>query len=384
MADATPPAPSAIATVEPDADSGSATSPLLEVGDLTVTFRTDDGPVLAVRGVDFTVDAGEVLAIVGESGSGKSVTAMSILGLLPPSATIQGKVSWRGEDLLQAKPNRMREIRGAEIAMIFQDPLTALNPVYKVGKQIIEMIQAHEKVTKAEARKRAIEMLDLVGIPQPEKRVDQYTHEFSGGMRQRAMIAIALACNPQVIIADEPTTALDVTVQAQVLEVLVDLAKKRNVAVVLITHDLGVVAGMADEVTVMYAGRMVESGSVDELFDNTAHPYTAGLLSSLPRLDGDVDEPLVPIGGQPPSMLNPPPGCAFHPRCRWASVDAGCTTLIPPTLPRTGTQVSACHRADELMVAGALTRRSTSSAEQRDGAAQTSSRRDRDNEGGPT
>jgi oligopeptide/dipeptide ABC transporter ATP-binding protein len=309
------------------------------------------------------VEAGKVLAIVGESGSGKSVTAMSILQLLPPSATVTGTVNWQGEDLLAAKPGRMREVRGGEIAMIFQDPLTALNPVYRVGRQIIEMIQSHEKVSKSEARTRAIEMLDLVGIPQPEKRVDQYTHEFSGGMRQRAMIAMALSCHPKMIIADEPTTALDVTVQAQVLELLVDLAERLDTAVVLITHDLGVVAGMADRVSVMYGGRMVENGSVDDVFDRTAHPYTAGLLTSLPRLDGDVNAPLVPIGGQPPSMLTPPPGCSFHPRCRWASDEAGCRTVMPePEDPGAG-HPSACHRATELVASGELKRRPSSASE---------------------
>ncbi|HEX2575703.1 MAG TPA: ABC transporter ATP-binding protein [Aquihabitans sp.] len=336
-----------------------ATAPLLKVEDLTVTFRTDDGPVQAVRGVDFSIEPGKVLAIVGESGSGKSVTAMSLLKLLPPSATVTGTVSFDGEDLLAARPARMRQVRGGEIAMIFQDPLTALNPVYRVGRQIVEMIQAHERISKADARKRAIEMLDLVGIPQADRRVDQYTHEFSGGMRQRAMIAMALSCDPKLIIADEPTTALDVTVQAQVLEVLVDLAERRNTAVVLITHDLGVVAGMADRIAVMYAGRMIEGGTVDDVFDATSHPYTAGLLSSLPRLDGDVDEPLVPIGGQPPSMLNPPPGCSFHPRCRWAREASGCFTEVPPTVLHRAGHASACHRADELLLSGELARRAT-------------------------
>ena len=331
--------------------------PLLEVSDLNVEFRTDDGPVQAVRGVDFSVDAGQVLAIVGESGSGKSVTAMSILQLLPPSASISGEVMWKGENLLEVKEPRIREVRGGEISMIFQDPLTALNPVYKVGDQIVEMIQAHGRVSRRDARDRAIEMLDLVGIPQPAKRVDQYTHEFSGGMRQRAMIAMALSCDPQLIIADEPTTALDVTVQAQVLELLTDLADRLDTAVVLITHDLGVVAGMADRVTVMYAGRMVEAGSTDDVFDGTGHPYTHGLLMSLPRLDSDVGAPLMPIGGQPPSMLSPPPGCSFHPRCPFAREDLGCMTEVPATLERSPGHVSACHRADELMADGALDHR---------------------------
>mgnify|MGYP000910354165 CR=1 FL=1 len=331
--------------------------PILEVTDLTVDFRTDDGTVQAVRGVDFAVSAGQVLAIVGESGSGKSVTAMSLLKLLPPSATVGGEVLWQGEDLLAATDQRMREVRGAEIAMIFQDPLTALNPVYRVGHQIVESILVHEKMNKKQARERAIEMLDLVGIPQPEKRVDQYTHEFSGGMRQRAMIAMALSCNPKLIIADEPTTALDVPVQAQVLEVLADLAHRLSVAVVLITHDLGVVAGMADQIAVMYAGRVVETGTVDTTFDSTSHPYTAGLLASLPRLHGDIDQPLVPIGGQPPSMLNPPPGCSFHPRCLFALEEAGCMSVIPELEPKPGGQLAACHRSTELLAAGNLVRR---------------------------
>jgi oligopeptide/dipeptide ABC transporter ATP-binding protein len=345
---------SEIAHRAPDAER---TPPLLSVQDLTVDFRTDDGIVRAVRGVDFAVSAGEVLAVVGESGSGKSVTAMSILELLPPSATVGGKVLWQGEDLLEVSDDRMREVRGAEIAMIFQDPLTALNPVHRVGAQIVEAIRVHEKVDKKTARKRAIEMLDLVGIPQANRRVDQYTHEFSGGMRQRAMIAMALSCNPKLIIADEPTTALDVTVQAQVLEVLADLAHRLSVAVILITHDLGVVAGMADQIAVMYAGRIVETGTVDNTFDSTSHPYTAGLLASLPRLHGDIDQPLVPIGGQPPSMLNPPPGCSFHPRCLFAREESGCTTVVPELEVKPGGQLAACHRSEELLAAGNLVRR---------------------------
>jgi oligopeptide/dipeptide ABC transporter ATP-binding protein len=329
---------------------------LLDVSDLNVGFRTEDGVVQAVRGVDLHVGPGEILAVVGESGSGKSVTAMSFLKLLPPSATVEGTVSWRGEDLLAADEKRMRQVRGDEIAMIFQDPLSALNPVYKVGDQIAEMVLAHQKVGRRQAQERAIEMLGLVGIPQPKRRAEQYPHEFSGGMRQRAMIAMALACEPQLIIADEPTTALDVTVQAQVLELLVELSQRLSTAVILITHDLGVVAGMADRVTVMYAGRVVEAGVVDDIFDATAHPYSAGLLASLPRLDGDVEAPLVPIPGQPPSMLSPPPGCSFHPRCRWAKEEAGCMTEVPLNVERNPGHVSACHRADELMAAEELTR----------------------------
>jgi oligopeptide/dipeptide ABC transporter ATP-binding protein len=329
---------------------------LLDVSDLQVDFRSDDGRVHAVRGVDLAVDSGQVLAIVGESGSGKSVTAMSVLGLLPPSAEITGSVQWQGEELLRASPSRLRQVRGGEIAMIFQDPLTALNPVYRVGDQIVEMLRSHTDLSRRAARDRAVEMLEMVGIPQPDKRVRQYPHEFSGGMRQRAMIAMALSCDPKLIIADEPTTALDVTVQAQVLELLTDLAQQMGTAVILITHDLGVVAGMAERVVVMYAGRLVEKGTVDEVFDATAHPYTAGLLASLPRLDRDVSEPLVPIGGQPPSMLNPPPGCSFHPRCRWAYEPDGCMSVVPPLVEFGGGHVSACHRAPTLVPDGELAR----------------------------
>ena len=328
--------------------------PILNISNLEVTFGTDDGAVSAVRGVDLQVSPGEVLAIVGESGSGKSVSAMSILGLLPPSATVEGDISWQGDNLLEVSDRRLREVRGGEIAMIFQDPLTALNPVYRVGDQIVEMIRAHESVSRSDAHARAVEMLEKVGIPQPDRRARQYTHEFSGGMRQRAMIAMALSCNPKLIIADEPTTALDVTVQAQVLELITGLADEFSTAVILITHDLGVVAGMADRVSVMYGGRIVESGTVDDIFYRTAHPYGAGLLRSLPRLDSDSDEPLEPIAGQPPSMLRPPPGCTFHPRCPYAEEDAGCFTVDPPRRPVEDGHTSACHRFETLLADGSL------------------------------
>ena len=271
---------------------------LLSVEDLAIRFKTEDGLVQAVNGVTFDIDRGEVFSVVGESGSGKSVTAMSILGLLPkpPADIYRGAIMWRGENLLEASPERMQEVRGGEIAMIFQDPLTALNPVLTVGRQVGEMMQVHEGLNKKDARAKAIEMLDLVGIPQPESRVDMHPHEFSGGMRQRAMIAMAISCNPDLLIADEPTTALDVTVQAQVLEVLLDIKDRIDSAIMLITHDLGVVAGVADNVMVMYAGRQVERGTVDEIFYKSSHPYTQGLMQSLPRIEGD-DQPLNPIGG---------------------------------------------------------------------------------------
>jgi oligopeptide/dipeptide ABC transporter ATP-binding protein len=323
--------------------------PLLSIRDLTVDFSTDDGPVHAVRGVDLDVAAGEVLAVVGESGSGKSVTAMSVLSLLPkPQAKVTGSVRWRGRELLELGDADMREVRGGEIAMIFQDPLTALNPVHTVGDQIMEMVLAHRRVSKKEAKRRAVEMLNLVHIPQPERRVDMYPHEYSGGMRQRAMIAMALSCDPALVIADEPTTALDVTVQAQVLEVLVEATQQKEAAVMLITHDLGVVAGTADRVAVMYAGKVVEQAPSLDLFESPEHPYTLGLLDSIPRLQGDASQPLVPIGGQPPSMLNPPAGCAFHPRCKFARASAGCAETIPPLEVGPKGHPVACLRAADV------------------------------------
>jgi oligopeptide/dipeptide ABC transporter ATP-binding protein len=323
---------------------------LLSVRDLHTTFHTDDGDVRAVDGVSFEIKRGEVFAIVGESGSGKSVTAMSILGLLPqPPAEITGEgIYWKGENLLEVGEPRMRQVRGKEIAVIFQDPLSALNPVHTVGKQIGEMLRLHEGSTRKQARARAIELLGLVGIPQPDRRVDMHPHEFSGGMRQRAMIAMAIACNPDLLIADEPTTALDVTVQAQVLEVLIGIKDEIDSAIMLITHDLGVVAGLADRVMVMYAGRRVETGTVDDLFYDTRHPYTLGLLASLPRLDEDTAR-LVPITGAPPSLINKPSGCAFHPRCPFAHLPDPCATDVPDlrAAGRDG-HLSACHYAQDL------------------------------------
>ncbi|WP_396903802.1 ABC transporter ATP-binding protein [Mycolicibacterium phlei] len=291
-------------------------SALLTVRDLRVGFRTDDGLVRAVDGVSFDVRAGEVLAIVGESGSGKSVTAQTITGLTrAPNATITGSVRYRGQELVDLDDAGLRAVRGEQIAMVFQDPMSSLNPVYRVGDQIVEMIRAHRDVSRAEARERAVELLRSVGIAQPESRIRDYPHQFSGGMRQRVMIAMALALEPAVLIADEPTTALDVTVQAQILRLLARLNRERDLAVIMITHDLGVVAELADRVLVMYAGQVVENGTLDDIFYRPQHPYTAGLLGSLTRLDEPRGRRLPQIPGQPPSLLTPPQGCRFAPRC---------------------------------------------------------------------
>jgi peptide/nickel transport system ATP-binding protein len=290
--------------------------PLLEVEDLRVHFETDDGLVRAVDGISYTVDRGQTLGIVGESGSGKSVSSLTVMGLTRSrNARISGKVRFDGKDLLDASEEEMRRIRGDDIAMIFQDPLSSLHPFYKVGAQIAEAVLAHREVSKAQAWDRAVEMLSLVGIPEPRKRADAYPHEFSGGMRQRAMIAMALANDPKLLIADEPTTALDVTVQAQILELIERLQSEFDTAVVVITHDLGVVAEMADEIAVMYAGRIVEKADALTTFTAPEHPYTWGLLSSIPRLDSPRGEELVPISGRPPSLITLPGGCSFHPRC---------------------------------------------------------------------
>jgi peptide/nickel transport system ATP-binding protein len=290
--------------------------PLLEVIDLRVHFETDDGLVQAVDGISYTVDRGQTLGIVGESGSGKSVSSLTVMGLTRArNARISGTVRFDGKDLLNASEDEIRAIRGDDVAMIFQDPLSSLHPFYKVGTQIAEAVRAHREVSKAQAWDRAVEMLGLVGIPEPRRRADAYPHEFSGGMRQRAMIAMALANDPKLLIADEPTTALDVTVQAQILELIERLQSEFDTAVVVITHDLGVVAEMADEIAVMYAGRIVEKAKADTIFAAPEHPYTWGLLSSIPRLDSPRDEELVPISGRPPSLINLPGGCSFHPRC---------------------------------------------------------------------
>jgi peptide/nickel transport system ATP-binding protein len=317
---------------------------LLEVKDLRVKFHTDDGIVGAVDGVSFSLERGKTLGIVGESGSGKSVTCLSILGLAR-GARVSGEALFEGRDLLKMHSEEMREIRGKKIAMIFQDPLSSLHPFYKVGAQIMEMIRTHEKVSKKEARDRAIDLLRKVGIPRPERRVNDYPHQFSGGMRQRAMIAMALALDPMVLIADEPTTALDVTVQAQILDLIERLQEEFGTAIIMITHDLGVVADMADEVLVMYAARPVEVGTRRDIYYHPHHPYTWGLLQSIPSVDtAHSGERLHPIKGLPPSLIHPPSGCRFHPRCPYV-MDV-CVREEPKLLaadPTDPGHTSACH-----------------------------------------
>jgi peptide/nickel transport system ATP-binding protein len=319
-----------------------ATEPLLAIRDLRVSFPTQAGPVEAVAGIDIDLEEGRVLGVVGESGSGKSVSMLGVLGLLPRSAVVTGSARFRGQELLGMAPQALQAIRGARIGMIFQDPSTALNPVLRVGEQIVEAIRIHRDVSRKAAMARAVELLDLVSIPQPRERVQQYPHEFSGGMRQRAMIAMAVANEPDLLIADEPTTALDVTVQAQILEVLEELRTRLGIGLILITHDLGVVAGTADAVAVMYAGRIVERGEIDAIFDDPRHPYTRGLLAALPKLDAG-DAPLVGIEGRPPSLRDRPAGCAFHPRC--ALAEARCR-IERPTLRFVGSTWCACHLAE--------------------------------------
>jgi oligopeptide/dipeptide ABC transporter ATP-binding protein len=317
---------------------------VLSVRGLRVTFQAMLGDVHAVRGVDLDVHAGEIVGIVGESGSGKSVSFLGMMGLLPKIARVEGSATVRGTELVGASQKQMRAIRGRRVAMIFQDPLSALNPTHRIGSQIVEMIREHQPLSKEAAMKRAVELLDLVGIPQPDQRARQYPHEFSGGMRQRVMIAMAIANDPEVLIADEPTTALDVTVQAQILEVMQRIQRELGTAIVLITHDLGVVARVASRVQVMYAGRTVERGAVDDIFATSTHPYTRGLMAALPDTHRDR---LVPIPGSPPNMLRPPAGCAFAPRCGHA-VDR-CSVGEPPELVRVGVTETACLRAGELI-----------------------------------
>lgn len=293
---------------------------LLEVKDLEVSFFTHAGEVKAVRGATFSVDEGEVVALVGESGCGKSVTAQSIMRLIPdpPGKIVNGSILLGKEDLVTKSQRDMEEIRGKQIGMIFQDPMTSLNPTMTIGRQLMEGIIKHQRMSTAEAKEKAVEMLKLVGIPQPDRRVKQYPHEFSGGMRQRVMIAMALACEPRLLIADEPTTALDVTIQAQIMELMRDLKEKIGTSIILITHDLGVVAGLCSRVLVMYAGKIVEAGKVRDIFYNPQHPYTWSLLKAVPRLDAQEKTRLVSIPGQPPDLIQPPKGCSFAPRCKYA------------------------------------------------------------------
>lgn len=319
---------------------------VLEVNNLSVSFHTYGGEVQAVRGVNFELFEGETLAIVGESGSGKSVTAQSLMQLIarPPGEYKSGSILLEGVDLLQKSEGQMQAIRGQEIGMIFQDPMTSLNPTMRIGKQITEGLFKHQRMSKQQANNRALELLRLVGIPNPERRIKQYPHEFSGGMRQRAMIALALACNPKVLIADEPTTALDVTIQAQILDLLKDIQKATNTAIILITHDLGVVANIADRVAVMYGGKIVETGTVDEVFYNPKHPYTWGLLSSMPKLH-DIKDELQSIPGTPPDLKSPPKGCPFVTRCPYAM--KVCDEHMPAYTELSNSQQTACWLLDE-------------------------------------
>ncbi|GAA4085808.1 ABC transporter ATP-binding protein [Nonomuraea soli] len=320
-------------------------SPFLEVKDLRIHFKTDDGLVKAVDGLSFELERGKTLGIVGESGSGKSVTSLGILGL-HNRAQISGEIWLHGEELVGAGSDHVRGLRGKRMAMIFQDPLSSMHPYYTVGAQIIEAYRIHNKVTKAVARKHAVDMLGRVGIPQPDRRVDSYPHEFSGGMRQRAMIAMALSCDPELLIADEPTTALDVTVQAQILDLMRDLQREFDSALIVITHDLGVVAELSDDILVMYAGKCVEYGTADDIFYRPEHPYTWGLLGSMPRLDREPSERLLPIKGTPPSLINVPPGCAFHPRCPHAELTAGrARAEVPDLLASQPGHLVRCHLA---------------------------------------
>ncbi|MFZ5966079.1 MAG: ABC transporter ATP-binding protein [Bacillota bacterium] len=319
---------------------------ILEVKNLKTSFFTHVGEVKAIRGVSFGLDKGEAIGIVGESGSGKSVTSMSIMKLLQyPGKIVEGEVFFKGENLVNKSEKEMQTIRGNEIAMIFQDPMTSLNPVYTVGDQIMEALRKHQGLSKKDAKEKAIEMLRLVGIPSPEKRVDNYPHEFSGGMRQRGMIAMALSCEPSLLIADEPTTALDVTIQAQILELMKDLKEKINTSIILITHDLGVVADVCSRIVVMYGGLIMEEGSTHDIFYNPKHPYTWGLLKSIPRLDLGGKKRLVPIEGTPPDLLHPPKGCPFAARCPYAMKI--CQEAMPQYYETGNNHRSACWLLDK-------------------------------------
>ena len=322
-------------------------SHLLEVDDLKMYFHTEDGVVKAVNGVSYTLDRGETLGVVGESGSGKSVTSLTIMGLIemPPGRIEGGDVRYRGKSLLKMSEAEMQHIRGNDIAMIFQDPMTSLNPVYTIGRQLGEGLRLHRGYSKGQATKRAIELLDLVGIPNPEQRVKDYPHQFSGGMRQRVMIAMALACDPDILIADEPTTALDVTIQAQIIELMQEMQEKNGNAIIMITHDLGVVADVADKIMVMYAGRPVEFGTAEEIFYHPTHPYTWGLMRSIPEQVIDEKKPLTPIKGNPPSLVNLPKGCSFAPRCPYAT--DRCRNERPETYTSETGHYSRCHFASD-------------------------------------
>jgi len=321
---------------------------LLEVKNLKTHFFTMEGVVKAVDGVSYELNEGETLGLVGESGCGKSVSALSVMRLIPdpPGKIIDGEILLDGEDILKIDMEGMREVRGAKIAMVFQEPMTSLNPVLTVERQITETLQLHMGMSKSESQRESVNLLTRVGIPDPEIRIKQYPHQFSGGMRQRVMIAMALSCNPRLIIADEPTTALDVTIQAQILDLMKSLTTELGVALIVITHNLGVVARYADRVNIMYAGKVIERGDAREIYSNPRHPYTVGLLRSVPRLDLPRRAKLDPIEGQPPDLINLPPGCAFRERCRWA-VDK-CATDTPELVETSDGHLSACFRADEL------------------------------------
>ncbi|MFL6052959.1 MAG: ABC transporter ATP-binding protein [Actinoallomurus sp.] len=338
-------------TQDQTAEPVAATPPkaFLDVRDLRIHFPTDDGLVKSVDGLSFTLERGRTLGIVGESGSGKSVTSLGLLGLHNRrNARVSGEIWLDGQEVVGSSPEQVRRLRGRKMSMIFQDPLSSMHPLYTVGAQIIEAYRIHNDVSKDVARKHAIDMLGRVGIPQPDKRVDDYPHQFSGGMRQRAMIAMALSCDPELLIADEPTTALDVTVQAQILDLIRDLQEEFNSAVIMITHDLGVVAELSDDILVMYGGRCVEYGSAEDVFHRPEHPYTWGLLGSMPRLDRDRSERLMPIKGSPPSLINVPVGCAFSPRCAYAELNEGRSETERPELREVapGHRV-ACHLGRE-------------------------------------
>jgi peptide/nickel transport system ATP-binding protein len=325
--------------------AGEAPGSFLDVRDLRIHFPTDDGLVKSVDGLSFRLERGRTLGIVGESGSGKSVTSLGILGLHNRrNSKMSGEIWLDGQELVGASPDAVRRLRGRAMSMIFQDPLSAMHPFYTVGHQIIEAYRVHNEVSKQVARKHAIDMLGRVGIPRPDRRVDDYPHQFSGGMRQRAMIAMALSCDPELLIADEPTTALDVTVQAQILDLIRDLQQEFNSAIIMITHDLGVVAELSDDILVMYGGRCVEYGAVGDVFHRPEHPYTWGLLGSMPRLDRPTTERLMPIKGTPPSLINLPSGCAFNPRCAYAEQTGGLSTTERPDLTEAAPGHSvACH-----------------------------------------